>query len=48
MPMSTGDDWFSVGDASPYLGIHNRTLYSLIDQGDVPAYKFGRVIALRG
>ena len=47
VPASTGEDWFSVRDASRYLGIHQRTLYSLIDKGDVPAYKFGRVIRLR-
>jgi excisionase family DNA binding protein len=44
---STGDDWFGAPDAARYLGLTLRTLYRLIDEGQVPAYKFGRVIRLR-
>lgn len=44
---STGDAWMGTVDASEYLGITLRTLYRLIDTGQVPAYKFGRVIRLR-
>lgn len=29
------------------LGITPRTLYRLVDKGDLPAYRFGRVIRLR-
>lgn len=29
------------------LGITPRTLYRFIDEGQLPAYKFGRVIRLR-
>ena len=29
------------------LGITPRTLYRFIDSGDLPAYRFGRVIRLR-
>lgn len=47
MPKSTGDDWMSVPDACYFPGIVNRTLYSLIDTGQVPAFKFGRVILSR-
>ena len=47
MPKSTGEDWMSVPDACRLLGINNRLLYRLIDEGQVPAYKFGRVIRFR-
>ena len=33
--------------ASAYLGVTLRTVYRLIDHGDIPAYQFGRVIRLR-
>lgn len=39
--------WLSTKDASARLGITLRTLYRLIDEGQVPAYKFGRVIRLK-
>lgn len=39
--------WMSIKTASERLGITNRTLYRLIDEGQVPAYKFGRVIRLQ-
>jgi excisionase family DNA binding protein len=44
---STGDAWMGTVEASEHLGITLRTLYRLIDTGQVPAYKFGRVIRLR-
>lgn len=34
-------------EAARYLGITTRTLYRLIDSGDLPAYKLGRVIRLK-
>lgn len=37
----------SVTDACVFLGVQNRTLYRFIDEGQVPAYKFGRVYRLR-
>ncbi len=40
-------EWLSTDKAAKYLGITNRTLYRLIDAGEVPAYKFGRVIRLK-
>ena len=40
-------DWLSSGEAARRLGIATRTLYRLIDDGQVPAYKFGRVIRLQ-
>lgn len=39
--------WLSTKEASRRLGITNRTLYRLIDEGKVAAYKFGRVIRLQ-
>ncbi|GGI05603.1 helix-turn-helix domain-containing protein [Egicoccus halophilus] len=39
--------WLSTREAARQLGITTRTLYRLIDSGQVPAYKFGRVIRLK-
>ncbi|MGI8574500.1 MAG: helix-turn-helix domain-containing protein [Egibacteraceae bacterium] len=39
--------WQSTAEAARYLGITPRTLYRLIDEGQIPAYKFGRVIRLK-
>lgn len=39
--------WLSTKEAARKLGITNRTLYRLIDSGQVPAYRFGRVIRLQ-
>lgn len=39
--------WLSTGDAATRLGVSLRTLYKFIDEGSVPAYKFGRVIRLQ-
>ncbi len=32
-----GDDWLGVPGAARYLGVYLRTVYKLIDQGDIPA-----------
>jgi excisionase family DNA binding protein len=40
-------DWMSSGEAAEVLGLRTRTLYRLIDEGQLPAYRFGRVIRLR-
>ena len=40
-------DWLSTPEAAQRLGIATRTLYRLINDGQVPAYKFGRVIRLQ-
>ena len=45
-----GDDeihWLSTGEAAERLGITPRTLYRFIDEGQVAAYRFGRVIRLK-
>lgn len=39
--------WLSTGQAAGQLGITTRTLYRLIDGGQLPAYRFGRVIRLK-
>lgn len=39
--------WMSTQEAAKHLGVSLRTLYKFIDEGLVPAYKFGRVIRLR-
>src|SRR3954468_17990094 len=38
--------WMSTGEAARRLGVTVRTLYRLIDEGELPAYKFGRVSGL--
>jgi len=45
--MSGEIDWMSTGEAATRLGITVRTLYRLIDEGAIPAYKIGRVIRLQ-
>ncbi|TVR19469.1 MAG: DNA-binding protein [Nitriliruptor sp.] len=39
--------WLSTDQAAKHLGVATRTLYRIIDTGDLPAYRFGRVIRLR-
>ncbi|MBK5223045.1 MAG: helix-turn-helix domain-containing protein [Acidimicrobiia bacterium] len=39
--------WLSTGEAARQLGITTRTLYRFIDEGKLPAYRFGRVIRLQ-
>jgi excisionase family DNA binding protein len=39
--------WMSTAEAARRLGITPRTLYRFIDEGQLPAYRFGRVIRLK-
>jgi excisionase family DNA binding protein len=39
--------WIGTRDACHQLGVTLRALYRLIDEGQLPAYKMGRVIRLR-
>ncbi len=39
--------WLSTAKAAARLGITPRTLYRLVDEGQLPAYKMGRVIRLK-
>lgn len=47
MASSADIDWLSTQEASRRLGITTRTLYRFVDQGDLPAYRMGRVIRLK-
>ncbi len=46
-PMSSSPEWLSTQEAAAKLGVTPRTLYKLINDGAVPAYKIGRVIRLK-
>jgi excisionase family DNA binding protein len=39
--------WLSTKDAAEQLGVTLRSLYRFIDEGDLVAYKFGRVIRIQ-
>jgi len=39
--------WLSTKEAAEMLGVTARTVYRFIDEGDLPAYKFGRVIRVK-
>ena len=45
--MTASVEWLSTADAAKALGITPRTLYRFIDQGELPAYRFGRVIRVK-
>ena len=40
-------EWLGTKGASARLGITLRSLYRFIDEGDLAAYKFGRVIRIK-
>jgi len=42
-----GSEWLGTKEAARRLGITPRTLYRFIDEGQLPAYRFGRVIRLK-
>ncbi len=39
--------WLSTKGVAERLGVTSRTVYRFIDEGDLPAYKFGRVIRVK-
>ncbi len=39
--------WMSTRETSERLGVTLRTLYRFIDEGQIPAFKLGRVIRLK-
>ena len=39
--------WLSTNEAAKLLGLTTSTLYRLIDDGQLPAYRFGRVIRIK-
>jgi excisionase family DNA binding protein len=48
MPGMRGSNgWLSTTEVRDQLGITLRTLYRLIDEGQIPAYKIGRVIRMK-
>ena len=42
-----GGEWLGTTEAARYLGVVPRTLYRIIDEGKIPAYKMGRVLRVR-
>ena len=45
--MVADTEWLGTPEAAERLGITQRTLYRLIDEGRVPAYKMGRVLRVK-
>lgn len=39
--------WLNTAETARRLGVTPRTLYRFIDDGQLPAYRFGRVIRLK-
>jgi excisionase family DNA binding protein len=39
--------WLGTTEAAERLGVVPRTLYRMIDEGQIAAFKFGRVIRLK-
>jgi excisionase family DNA binding protein len=47
MSTSSGIVWLNTAETARRLGVTPRTLYRFIDDGQLPAYRFGRVIRLK-
>lgn len=47
MPKTTGPAWMTTAEVADRLGVSLRSVYRLIDTGQLPAYKIGRLIRLR-
>jgi excisionase family DNA binding protein len=45
--MSEAIQWLGTREACERLGVTLRTLYRFIDEGQLPAYKMGRVIRIQ-
>lgn len=45
--MSEPIHWLGTTEAAERLGVVPRTLYRMIDAGQIPAYKMGRVLRLK-
>jgi excisionase family DNA binding protein len=45
--MSSGVRWLGTSEACERLGVNLRTLYRFIDEGQLLAYRFGRVIRIK-
>lgn len=44
---ATEIEWLSTQEAARRLGVTTRTLYRFVDQGELPAYRMGRVIRVK-
>lgn len=45
--MSESVVWLGTTEAADRLGVVPRTLYRMIDEGQIPAYKMGRVFRVK-
>lgn len=41
------EEWLSTNETARRLGLTPRTVYRFIDAGELPAYRFGRVIRVK-
>ena len=46
--MAAEIEWLSTKEACERLGVTLRTLYRLMDTGELPSYKIGRLLKLKG
>ena len=46
-PRTDAIRWLGTTEAAERLGVVPRTLYRMIDEGAIPAYKMGRVIRVK-
>jgi excisionase family DNA binding protein len=44
---STGENWLGVPALAKELGVTLRTVYRLLDSGELASYRIGRVIRVR-
>ena len=47
LPQHLQDPWLSSDQAASYLGISRRALYKRIRRGQIPFYRFGRMLRFR-
>ena len=47
MTKSTGEDWVGVPALAKELGVTMRTIYRILDTGELESYKLGRVIRIK-
>ena len=45
--MDDEPEWISTANAAKQLGTTQRSVYRFIDTGQLPAYRFGRLISVR-
>ena len=38
--------WISVRECSSYLGLHEKSIYRLVDRGQIPAARVGRSVRI--